>query len=181
MKMSDGLQWPIAVITSTILIVIACGVTIYIALMQPAVDDTDMMVGYHELDRNANDIIIAGLVFNKKYSLKYTGESVSQEGSTLSYLVLDKEGKAVDNAKFEIVLSRPILKGSEIFLGEPRIENGHYIFDNVKVTQKGRWNILARVSVGDDFRHMNLKSNTLNKDVYEYGLDKPMRNTGANN
>ncbi len=180
MNMSDGKQWPIAVITSTLLIVIACGVTIYIALMQPVQDDTDMMMGYHALDTNANDIIVASVIFNKKYSLKYTGEPVSQEGSRLSYEVLDKDGNAVNDARFEVILSRPIIGGSEIRLGEPKVENGNYIFDDVKVSKKGRWNILAKVSIGDDFRHMNLKSDTMDKDVYEYGLDKPMRNYAAN-
>jgi len=181
MNMSDGKQWPIGVITATILIVIACGVTIYIALLQPVQDDTDMMMDYYSLDKNANDVIVAGLIFNKKYSLQYTGEPVSQEGSQVSYSILDKEGNAVNDATFEVILSRPILGASDIVLAEPRIENGNYIFDNVKVTQKGRWNILARVSIGDDFRHMNLKSNTMENGVYEYGLDKPMRNAGANN
>jgi len=179
--MSDGKQWPIGVIASTIFIIIACGVTIYIALLQPVQEDADMMMDYQTLDANANDIIVAGLIFNKKYSLKYTGESVSQEGSTLSYELIDKEGKAVNNAKFDVVLSRPILSGSEIFLKEPKIENGNYIFNNVKVSKKGRWNILAKVSVGDDFRHMNLKSDTIDKHVYEYGFDKPMRSAVANN
>jgi len=179
--MSDGKQWPIGVIVSTILIIIACGVTIYIALLQPVQEDADMMMDYHSLDRNANDIIAAGLIFNKKYSLKYTGEPVSQDGSRLSYQVLDKDGNVVNDARFNVVLSRPILSGSEITLGEPRVENGNYIFDDVKVTKKGRWNILAKVSVGDDFRHMNLKSDTMDKGVYEYGFDKPMRNAGANN
>ena len=180
-KMSDGKQWPIGVIVSTILIIIACGVTIYIALLQPVQEDADMMMDYQALDRNAKDIIVAGVVFNKKYSLKYTGEPVSQEGSRLAYEIIDKDGNAVNDAKFEVVLSRPILSGSEITLGEPRVENGNYIFDDVKVTKKGRWNILAKVSIGNDFRHMNLKSDTMDKGVYEYGFDKPMRNAGANN
>ena len=180
-KMSNGKHWPIGIIISTILIVIACGVTIYIALLQPVQEDGDMMMDYHSMDRNANDVIVAGFIFNKKYSLTYTGEPVSENGSRLSYQVLDKDGNAINDAKFDVILSRPILSGFEIVLGEPTVENGNYTFDNVKVTEKGRWNILARVSIGDDFRHMNLKSNTLDQGIYEYGLEKPMRNTGANN
>ena len=180
-QMSDGKHWPIGIIAATIFIVIACGVTIYIALLQPVQEDGDMMMDYHALNANVNDVIVAGLIFNKKYSLNYTGESVSQEGSTISYQVLDKDGNAVNNATFEVILSRPILNGSEIFLTDPKIEKGNYIFENVKVSKKGRWNILAKVSIGNDFRHMNLKSDTIDKHVYEYGIDKPMRNAGANN
>jgi len=180
-QMSNGKHWPIGIIISTILIVIACGVTIYIALLQPVQEDGDMMMDYHTMDINANDVIVAGFIFDKKYSLTYTGEPVSQEGSTLSYQILDKDGNAVNDAKFEVILARPILSGLEISLAEPKVDNGNYIFDEVKVTKKGRWNILAKVSIGDDFRHMNLKSDTMSKGIYEYGLDKPMRNQGANN
>ena len=179
--MSDGKWWPVGIIASTMLIVIACGVTIYIALLQPVQEDGDMMMDYQSMDVNANDIIVAGLIFNKKYSLTYTGEAVSQEGSKLSYNIVDQDGNAINNAKFKVILARPILVGSEIILSEPIVDNGNYIFENTKVSAKGRWNILARVSVGDDFRHMNLKSDTIDKSVQEYGFDKPMRNAGANN
>ena len=179
--MSDGKHWPIGIIAATIFIVIACGVTIYVALLQPVQEDGDMMMDYHTLDTNANDIIVANIIFNKKYTLSYTGEAVSQEGSTLSYKLEDAQGNAVDDAHFEVMLSRPILHGSEITLGAPKVENGNYIFENVKVSKKGRWNILTKVSIGNDFRHMNLKANTMDKGVYEYGIDKPMRNAGANN
>lgn len=179
--MSDGKHWPIGIIVATIFIIFACAATIYVALLQPVQEDADMMIGYHELDKNANGIIVANIMFNKRYKLTYTGDAVSQEGSTLSYKLVDKDGKAVNDANFEVILSRPILEGSEITLEEPRIENGNYIFEDVKVDKKGRWNILAKVSVANDFRHMNLKSDTTDKGVYEYGLDKPMRNAGANN
>lgn len=179
--MNDGKQWPIGVIVSTILIIIACGVTIYLALLQPVQEDGDMMMDYHTLDTNANDIIVANVMFNKKYTLEYIGEPVSEQGSTIAYKLVDKEGKAVNNAHFKVVLSRPILSGAEIELNDPKIEDGKYLFEDIKVSKKGRWNILARVSVGNDFRHMNLKSDTMDKGVYEYGLDKPMRNASANN
>jgi len=180
-KMSDGRHWPVGIIMATILIVIACAATIYLALLQPVQEDGDMMQSYHDFDSSANGIIVANVVFNKKYTLRYIGEGVSEEGSTIAYKLVDNKGKAVNNAKFEVILSRPVIQEDQVVLGKPRVDNGVYSFDNIKVPLKGRWNILARVSIGEDFRHMNLKSNTMDKGVYEYGLDKPMRNAGANN
>jgi len=179
--MSDGRHWPIGIIAATSFIVCICAITIYIALLQPVQEDADMMVDYHKLSASANDIIVANIIFNQKYTLSYTGSPVSQEGSTLSYKITDKEGNAVNDAKFKVILSRPILEAFDITLDAPKVEDGNYIFENVKVTKKGRWNILARISVGNNFRHMNLKSDTEDKGVYEYGLHKPMRNAGANN
>jgi len=180
--MSDGKQWPIGIITSIMLIVLACAVTIYVALLQPVQEDTDMMIGYHALDANANDVIVAGINFNKKYHLTYIGESVCEDGSRIAYRIEDLNGNPIDTANIQLSIVRPVVHSTDLVkIGEPRIENGNYYFDNVKVPEQGRWNILARVSVGDDFRHINLKSDTIDKHVYEYGFDKPMRNSGANN
>jgi nitrogen fixation protein FixH len=92
----------------------------------------------------------------------------------------DVQGRPVNNAAVKVMLTRPIIPGEKIVLQNPRVENGNYLFENVKVPEKGRWNILTKVTVGEDFRHMNLKSDTQDKDVYEYGFDKPMRNYAAN-
>jgi len=178
--MRDGLHWPIGVITSVILIVIACALTIYVALLQPVQEDADMMQGYHSLDASANEMIIAGLKFNAKYKLTYIGQGVSLEGSSIAYKIEDMNANPVNNAIVKVVLSRPVIDENQIDLENPRIENGVYTFENIKVAKEGRWNILAKVIVNEDFRHMNLKSDTTDKDVYEYGLDKPMRNYAAN-
>ena len=178
--MRNGMHWPIGIITSIILIVIACAVTIYVALLQPTRENRDMMVDYHTFDANVNDVIIAGIKFNRKYKLSYTGEGVSLEGSTISFKVEDENGNPVDNAKVEVIISRPITTDNQVVLQNPRIDNGNYIFEDVRVAKKGRWNILTKVTVGKDYRHMNLKSDTMQTNVFEYGFDKPMRNASAN-
>ncbi len=178
--MSDGKQWPIGVITSIILIMIACAATVYVALLQPVQQDQDMMQDYHSLDANANDVIVAGIIFNKKYKLSYVGEGVSQQGSTIAYKLTDMNDQAINDAQIDVILSRPIIEEDKQHLERPNVENGVYRFENIKVPHKGRWNILAKISVGDDFRHMNLKSDTTDKAVYEFGFDKPMRNYAAN-
>lgn len=180
MSLSSGKQWPIGVSLSIMLIVGACALTVYIALLQPVEEDADMMLDYHSLNANVNDVIVAEIVFNRKYSAKYIGEGVSQEGSRIAYRVEDLNGNPVNNAKIEVILTRPITREHNINLGEPRIEDGNYYFDNTVVSDKGRWNILAKVSVGDVYRHMNLKSDTTSKNIFEYGLNKPMRNSVAN-
>lgn len=180
MNLSSGKQWPIAITIGVILLVIACGVTIYVSFLQPLQEDTDLMLDYHTLDANVNDVIVAEIAFNKKYKLSYIGEPVSTQGSTVAYRLVDMNGNPVENARIDLSIVRPIVHQDDITFSAPRIENGNYYFEDVKVPAQGRWNILAKVSVGEDFRHMNLKSDTMDKDVYEYGLDKPMRNYAAN-
>ena len=179
--MSNGKQWPIGIIAATIFIVLACAGTIYIALLQPVQEDADMMMGYHALDANANGIIVAGIIFDKKYNLTYIGEGVSMSGSRVAYKITDKQGKPINDALINIILSRPITSDNEVKLAKPSVKEGVYTLNDVKVPLKGRWNILAKVIIGNDFRHLNLKSDTNDKGIYEYSLNKPMRNAGANN
>jgi hypothetical protein len=180
MNLSSGKQWPIGVSAAIIFIVIACAATIYVALLQPVQEDADLMRDYHSLDASVNELIAAKIAFDKKYRLSYIGEGVSQEGSRLAYHIEDSEGHAVNGAEIKLVLTRPISLNNNIDLAAPRIEEGKYYFDDVKVPFAGRWNILAKVCVEQECRHMNLQSDTLQKNVFEYGLDKPMRNAKAN-
>lgn len=180
MSLSSGKQWPIGITAGIIFIVIACGLTIYAALLQPVQEDSDLMLDYHTLDANVNEVIAAGISFDKKYRLSYIGEGVSKKGSQLAYRVEDYDGRAINSADITLVVTRPTTVDENINLEKPRVENGNYYFDNVKVPHEGRWNILARVSVEDEYRHMNLHSDTMQTSVFEYGLDKPMRNAKAN-
>ncbi len=180
MNLSSGKQWPVGVSAAIIVIVIACAVTVYIALLQPVQENGDMMRDYHSLDANINELIANKISFDKKYRLSYIGEGVSQEGSRLAYRIEDSEGHAVNNGEIKLVLTRPANLNSNIDLDTARVEDGNYYFDDAKVPFAGRWNILAKVCVEDECRHMNLQSDTLQKNVFEYGLDKPMRNAKAN-
>ena len=180
MSLSSGRQWPIGIAAGTVFIVFACAMTIYIALLQPVEENSDMMAEYHTLDANVNKVIVAGISFDRKYKLTYIGKGVSQEGSVIAYRVEDLQGKPVNEAQLEVILTRPITHADNFTLGKPRIENGNYYFDHVKVPHKGRWNILARVSVNDEYKHMNLKSDTMQENVFEYGFGKEMRNAKAN-
>ena len=178
--MDNGKQWPIGIITAILLIVVACVVTVYIALLAPVEENNDMMLDYHALDSNVNDILANSIIFNQTYTLAYVGQGVSMTGSDIAYRIVDKAGNPVNNAKFEVILTRPATLVDNITLGEPEVHEGTYRFASVKVPLEGRWNILAKITVGNHFRHMNLQSDTRDKAVYEYGLDKPMRNAGAN-
>lgn len=180
MNLSSGKQWPVGITAGIIFIVIACAATIYVALLQPTQEDADLMRDYHSLDANVNELIAAKIAFDKKYRLSYIGEGVSQEGSRLAYRLENSEGRAVNGADIKLVLTRPVRLDDNINLGTPRIEEGNYYFDDVKVPHAGRWNILAKICVEQECRHMNLQSDTLQKNVFEYGLDKPMRNAKAN-
>jgi hypothetical protein len=47
-------------------------------------------------------------------------------------------------------------------------ENGVYSFPSIKLPVEGRWDIMAKVSVGDLQRFYNVKADTREKDAREY-------------
>jgi hypothetical protein len=53
-------------------------------------------------------------------------------------------------------------------LNNPIVQDGIYTFTNVKLPEKGRWDIMAKVSVADVTRYFNIKADTRIKEAVEY-------------
>jgi hypothetical protein len=47
-------------------------------------------------------------------------------------------------------------------------EAGRYEFAPVKLPAEGRWDVMAKVTVGDDYRFYNMKADTRYTDAFEY-------------
>jgi len=164
-----GWYWPYAILASIFIIIIASGLTIYVAVQNP-VEMSDMdMQDYHHYDRNANDIISAKIYFDRKYDLSYHSHSFKQDDAVVAYKLVDKQGKAVNNAKMNIMVTRPGNHDTDLPFDAPEnIENGIYTFHVGALPLAGRWNILTRIMVGEDVRYFNLKVDTRNDGAFEY-------------
>jgi len=53
-KQSDGRIWPYAIVISILLIVVAAGATIYVAVQHPVEMSDSNMQNYNYYDKNAN-------------------------------------------------------------------------------------------------------------------------------
>lgn len=179
--LNNGKQWPIGITIATIFIICSCAFTIYIALLQPVQEDKDMMIDYHTYDNTVNDIIKIGILFDKKYKVSFVGDGVSLTGSTFGYKIVDFNNKPIKNAIIDVIITRPITIDQKIILDSPIFINDIYSFQNIQVPNEGRWNILTKISIGNLYKHINLKSDTSDSNVYEYGLNNPMRDQKANN
>ena len=168
-KPSDGKIWPYAIVISILIIVAASIATIVVAVKHP-VEMSDMdMQDYHHYDANANDIIAAKIMFNRKYDLSYASHSFEQDNAVVSYKLVDKSGNAVNNAKMNIMVTRPGNHNTDLPFEAPNsVEDGIYTFNIGKLPLAGRWNILTRISVGEDVRYFNLKVDTRNTSAFEY-------------
>ena len=168
-RKSDGRIWPYAIIIAILLVVVAAGVTIYVAVQNP-VEMSDMdMQNYHHYDRNANDIISAKIYFDRKYDLSYHSHSFKQDDAVVAYKLVDKQGNAVNNAKMNIMVTRPGNHDTDLPFDAPSsVDNGIYIFHVGALPLAGRWNILTRIIVGENERYFNLKVDTRNDGAFEY-------------
>ncbi len=165
---NPGTKWPIIIAVSTVIVIIFGVVTIKQAINNPVEMSDYGMQGYHTYDNNANDIINAKIAFDKKYSVSYVTPQISEKGTVIVYKVTDKEGKAVNDAKINAVLTRPDTTKLDINLSNPAINEGEYTFNAVDLPKPGRWDILAKISVGADQRYYNIKADTRNTITSEF-------------
>jgi len=167
-KKSEGRIWPYAIVLSILFIIGASVMTVVVAVENPVQMSDTCMQDYHHYDANANSFIEAKIAFDKKYIISYASDKLDKEHAVVVYRVTDKEGNEVNDAKINIVLTRPDNRDSDIELGTPSVAAGVYTFDVGTLPLAGRWNIMANVLVGDNQRYYNLKADTRYPNAFEY-------------
>ena len=168
MNLSNGRIWPYAIGASIILVFGFCVTTIVVTSKMPVEKSDTYMMYYQEADANANELIEARIAFDKKYKIEYATDGLNLDSSVLKYRVTDLESKPVSNAKIMVVVTRPNNHKHDQELNNPTFENGIYTFSTITLPKKGRWDIMAKVNVGDLQRFYNVKADTRAKDAYEY-------------
>ncbi|MDF1874148.1 FixH family protein [Sulfurimonas sp. SAG-AH-194-I05] len=167
--MSNKKIWPYGISIAILLFFSAIVFSITFILSNTPVEKSNTyMMGYHHADILANDIIQDKIDFNKKYKVTYITESLSQEGATLKYTVHDLDGHSVNNATIKVVITRPDYNKDNQELVNPSIENGVYSFSNFTLASPGRWDIMAKITVGEEERFFNVKADTRVKEAFEY-------------
>ena len=166
--MSNGRIWPYAISISIIIIFGACVATIVVATKLPVEKSDTYMMDYHESDAKANDIIKSRIAFNKKYKVQYITDGLNIENTVLKYKVTDLDNNPVNNAILKAVITRPNNRKSDQELLNPTVENGIYTFDGVKLPLAGRWDIMAKIDVGENQRFLNIKADTRESKISQY-------------
>ncbi|MBN2869348.1 MAG: FixH family protein [Campylobacterales bacterium] len=165
---NPGTKWPIIIAVSIVGIIVACVATIKVALNNPVQMSDYGMQNYHTYDMNANDIINAKIAFDQKYAIAFLTPQIDEKETVIEYKVTDKSGNGVNDAEVEVVLTRPDNTDFNINLTQPSVEEGKYTFKAVELPKVGRWDILAKIRIGDDQRYFNLKADTRNPSTFEF-------------
>ncbi|MGE4419434.1 MAG: FixH family protein [Sulfurimonas sp.] len=168
MNLSNGRIWPYAIGASIILIFGACVATVIVANTLPVEKSDTYMMNYHDADAKANDILKAAIEFNNKYKIEYISDKLDLQNSVIKYRVSDLNANPINNAEIKVVVTRPNNHKHDQELSNPKVENGIYTFDSLKLPQEGRWDIMAKVTVDELHRFYNVKADTRSKEVFEY-------------
>lgn len=167
--MENGKQWPIGITAAILAVVVACGLTIYIVVKHAPVEESNVyMQGYHDTDGNYNDIIAAKNSFDKLYTIAFNTPQITEQATVLDYSIKTRDGNVVDNAKIKIVLTLPYTSKEDITLESSNFNGQSYTFEAVNLPHPGRWNIMARVDIGDEYRYLNLHADTRQPNTFEY-------------
>ncbi len=162
------LRWPIGIAVATIGLVIIGAITISKALSLPVVESDYFHAKYQEADLNGDKIFLAQIAFNKLYTVEQSGIVIDMNNSVVAYKITDKAGKPVNDAELEVIVTRPNTKTLDINLSNPVVENGVYRYTGFTLPKAGRWDILARITIGDNQRIYNLKADTRYELISEF-------------
>lgn len=168
MSKSNGKMWPYAIGLAIIFVFGACVATVVITHTTPIENSDTYMMSYHEADAKVNEIIEARIAFDKKYKIEYKTDSLSLDNSEIKYKITDIDGNAVDNAILKVIVTRPNNHKYDRELLNPSVSEGVYSFTSIKLQEAGRWDIMAKISIGNNERFYNLKADTRAKEAFEY-------------
>ncbi|SFV55279.1 hypothetical protein MNB_SM-4-1494 [hydrothermal vent metagenome] len=166
--MSNGRIWPYGIGIAITLVFSFCVATIFITESSAIQESDAYMTKYQEADLNANDFIKKRMAFDKLYTIEYVTKKISGKSPVISYKVSTKDGIVLNNAKIKIAISRPETDAFDKTLETPSIDNGVYSFALDKFPKQGVWNIIAKVSVENKERFLNMKTDTRNPRFYEF-------------
>ena len=168
MSKSNGRIWPYAIGASITFVFGACIATVIVANKLPVEKSDTYMMGYHEADAKANDLIQATIDFNKKYKISYVTDGLNVDTSIIKYRVTDINSNPVNDAKIKVIVTRPNNHKYDQELNNPSVLNGVYTFNSITLAQEGRWDIMAKININNLQRFYNLKADTRAKEAYEY-------------
>jgi hypothetical protein len=165
---NPGTKWPIIIGLSIVGVIGACVWTIKVALNNPVEMSEYGMQNYHEYDRDANEIIEAKIAFDQKYSIAFLTPQITEKGTVIEYNLTDKTGKGVNDASLSVIITRPDENKHDVNLSNPTVVEGKYTFAPVDLPKAGRWDIMAKISVGGVQRYYNIKADTRKPETSEF-------------
>ena len=147
MSKNEKNYWP-HFIVGLVIFTIGLGTwTVVTAINNPVEMDNSYMRNYHQVDADLNKILESGAKFDKKYQLSLENSELKEGENELKIALKDKEGNVINNAKIEILVTRPETTKLDKNLKAEFDGSGYRA--KVVLDKKGRWNIQIKAVVKD--------------------------------
>ena len=157
--MSEKNYWPHFII-ALVVFAIALGVwTVRVAVDNPVQLDNSFMMKYQDVDNNYYKIEQAARNFDKHFTFTFQNKKLKVGKNLLVFEVKTKDGKPVENAKVEVLVTRPDTTKYDKQL-QAKYSDGKYVAI-VDLGLEGRWDIAVKVTIDDNtYRFFKFKRST---------------------
>jgi nitrogen fixation protein FixH len=142
--------WPIGILA---LLLFGVGLTLWTldaAANNKVQLENSYMANYHDVDETFNDIMAKKVNFEKNFILDLEEVNLKLGENNLNVKLFSKDIIPVKNAKITALITRPHTVESDIKIETFKYsQDGEYESSNFKLEQKGRWEVILKVQVGD--------------------------------
>jgi nitrogen fixation protein FixH len=142
--------WPIGILA---LLLFGVGLTLWTldaAANNKVQLENSYMANYHDVDERFNDIMSKKVNFEKNFILDLEEVNLKLGENNLNVKLFSKDIIPVKNAKITALITRPHTVESDIKIETFKYsQDGEYESSNFKLEQKGRWEVILKVQVGD--------------------------------
>jgi hypothetical protein len=133
--------------------------TIDVALDNPVQMDNRYLSDKKDVDENINEILIAGINFDKKYHLDFPNKFLTKGENEFLVNLQTQDGVNIDSAKFDLILTRPHTVVDDKKINVESLDDGNYSFV-VDIPKDGRWSIYGSVEVDGLKKFIHYKTKT---------------------
>ncbi|HGZ70350.1 MAG TPA: hypothetical protein ENK74_03045 [Nitratifractor sp.] len=173
-KNNSGKYWPYMIL-GFLFIGITLGYwTIKNTISMPVHESNEFMQKYQDADKQANKIEESQARFDAKYNVTFSGLEKSDfkpkhlkrkphlhyalsDNNSVTYSVKGKDGAAVTDANITFLLTRPQTEKDDVEIKTiANNKDGTYTVSDIKVANKGRYILRAKIAVGQDTKYLDI-------------------------
>ncbi len=151
--------WPIGITLSIIAVAGLCVWTVKVAESLPVELDNTYFASYRDFDMNANKIILEQKAFDEKYIVELPKKDFIIGQNEVEIKLTDKQNNPVQEAKIDVVVTRPHTTATDHKLNLIEFKNGIFKFEPFEIKDLGRWQIQSKIVVNDLTSYNKLEVN----------------------
>ncbi len=150
--------WPIIIVSFLVYVIVKIVWTINVALEQPVQEENAYMMKYQELDHKFAEISDAKNRFESKYECNIFYE-LKKGINSINIEIVEKESrKKIENAQIKLLLTRVETNNLDMEIPIKGYFDGKYVSQEFNVEKIGRWRLIAKVEVDNDYKFFDIKS-----------------------